>query len=405
MKRIPFFIITLVLALVGGAVAKAQTAMQPPTSAWQGALTEIAHNNVPLQVAQKELQAQQLANGAELRLPDPEAEVAYLFGSPSTVPNRTNVSLTQTLDWGVLLGRRKQLSVANNQQSTLRFQQQWQQVMAQADGLLTQLVYYNRLLNELQQRKALADELSALYQQKFNRGDLNQLELNKMQLNAAVSLAELTRAKADREQLLQQLQQLNGGKRIEVADTLYPQQGEALPPLSQFTAAVAAAPSVQLAQNGVTCSQAALRVAKAEALPQLTVGFQGEYIKQNNYSGLSVGFTLPLWGNARRKVKQAEAEVLVQQLSVDDAKLQQTARIEQQYAQATTLLATAQQLTANLQQTSNAHLLRRSLDLGQISLLDYLLELSFFYTARTAQLEAERDAQLAVSALRWCGGV
>ena len=53
-----------------------------------------------------------------------------------------------------------------------------------------------------------------------------------------------------------------------------------------------------------------------------------------------------------------------------------------------------------MQQMDNAHLLRRSLDLGQISLLDYLLELSFYYTARTAQLEAEREANLAISDLR-----
>ena len=63
-------------------------------------------------------------------------------------------------------------------------------------------------------------------------------------------------------------------------------------------------------------------------------------------------------------------------------------------------MSTAQQLAHSLQQLNNDNLLRRSLILGQMSLLDYLLEISFYYTARTAQLEAERDAQLALSALR-----
>ena len=44
--------------------------------------------------------------------------------------------------------------------------------------------------------------------------------------------------------------------------------------------------------------------------------------------------------------------------------------------------------------------MRRSLEAGQLSLLDYLLEQSFYYSARTALLDAERDAQLALSQLR-----
>ena len=37
---------------------------------------------------------------------------------------------------------------------------------------------------------------------------------------------------------------------------------------------------------------------------------------------------------------------------------------------------------------------------NSLASIDYLLELSFYYTARTAQLEAERDANLAISDLR-----
>ena len=52
-------------------------------------------------------------------------------------------------------------------------------------------------------------------------------------------------------------------------------------------------------------------------------------------------------------------------------------------------------LQRDLAGTDNNYYLRRLLEEGQISLLDYLLELSFYYTARTALLEAERDSQLA----------
>lgn len=363
-------------------------------------LSQVVRNNVQLQVARKALQSQLLANDAERCLSDPEAEVAYLWGSPKGVPGRTNVSVKQTLDWDVLLGYRKQLAKIANKQAHVLYRQQWQQLMTETDQLYTQIVYTNRWLAELQRRSNWAEELSTLYEQKLCKGDVNQIEVNKMQLNAAVSKAELARARAQHNELLQQLQQLNGGQRIEVTDTLYPQAEQPLPPLSQFITAMQTSPVVQLAQTQVEASQATIKAAKANALPALTVGFQGEYIKQNNYSGLSVGVTLPLWGNKRRKVKQAEAELLVQQLGVNDVLQQQIAYMQQQYAQAEALLSTAQHLATSLQQLNNDYLLRRSLTLGQMSLLDYLLEISFYYNARTAQLEAERDAQLALSALR-----
>ena len=72
----------------------------------------------------------------------------------------------------------------------------------------------------------------------------------------------------------------------------------------------------------------------------------------------------------------------------------------QQYATARHLLDASDKLRSDLSTTSNTTLLRRALDEGQISLLDYLLEMSFYYTARTTLLDTERQAQQAISTLR-----
>ena len=74
--------------------------------------------------------------------------------------------------------------------------------------------------------------------------------------------------------------------------------------------------------------------------------------------------------------------------------------IRDRYNAAVSLTECAERLRLQLQSTCNMDLLHRSLDEGQISLPDFLLDSSFYYTARTAQLEAERDAQLALSQLR-----
>lgn len=391
---------TLIILYMVCAAAPILCAQSVLKSGWESWMAQIAQNNTTLKALHRQMQASVLANGSNLSLTDPDAEVAYLVGTPKGVPNRTNVSLTQSLDWDVLLGRRRALAKANNQVAYNDYRLAVQQVLTEADEQFTTLVYYNKLCGELSQRQTLAEEIERLYQQKFERGDINQLEVNKVRLNASVCRADWARANNERQQILAKLQRLNGGHAVAFTDTIYPLAGKALPPLVDFQSALAGSLAVQTAQAAVAQSEAEIKVAKAEGLPALTVGFQGEYIKQNNYSGLSLGFSVPLWGNSRKKIRKAEAELAANRLTVDDVIYQERAQVAKLYVSAQQLQQAANALQKDMQLMNNDQLLRRSLELGQISLLDYLLELSFYYTARTSQLEAERDAQLAVSALR-----
>lgn len=391
---------TLIILYMVCAAAPILCAQSVLKSGWESWMAQIAQNNTTLKALHRQMQASVLANGSNLSLTDPEAEVAYLVGTPKGVPNRTNVSLTQSLDWDVLLGRRRALAKANNQVAYNDYRRAVQQVLTEADEQFTSLVYYNKLCGELSQRQTLAEEIERLYQQKFERGDINQLEVNKVRLNASVCRADWARANNERQQILANLQRLNGGHAVAFTDTVYPLAGKALPPLVDFQSALAGSLAVQTAQAAVAQSEAEIKVAKAEGLPALTVGFQGEYIKQNNYSGLSLGFSVPIWGNSRKKIRKAEAELAANRLTVVDVIYQERAQVAKLYASAQQLQQAANALQKDMQLMNNDQLLRRSLELGQISLLDYLLELSFYYTARTSQLEAERDAQLAVSALR-----
>lgn len=391
---------TLIILYMLCAAAPILCAQSVIKSGWESWMAQIAQNNTTLKALHRQMQASVLANGSNLCLSDSEAEVAYLVGTPKGVPNRTNVSLTQSLDWDVLLGRRRALAKANNQVAYNDYRRAVQQVLTEADEQFTSLVYYNKLCGELSQRQTLAEEIERLYQQKFERGDINQLEVNKVRLNASVCRADWARANNERQQILANLQRLNGGQTVAFTDTVYPLAGKALPPLVDFQSALVGSLAVQTAQAAVAQSEAEIKVAKAEGLPALTVGFQGEYIKQNNYSGLSLGFSVPIWGNSRKKIRKAEAELAANRLTVDDVIYQERAQVAKLYVSAQQLQQAANALQKDMQLMNNDQLLRRSLELGQISLLDYLLELSFYYTARTSQLEAERDAQLAVSALR-----
>ena len=361
-------------------------------------LDTIARNNPTLRAAQAGRQAAEAANRTDTRLPDPEAEVAYLVGSPKGVPGRTNVSLTQSLDWGVLTKRRQLLAEAADRTAASQYREARRVVLGEALQQLVLLIHANRTLAELDSRLSLASQVEQLCQKKLEQGALTELELNKARLNVAMAKADRQRACDERETVLARLRTLNGGQPLHCADTLYSLPARELCLAGTSLTAVRPA-AVEGAEAAVSQAQAELKLAQTQQWPTFNVGFQGEYIRQNNYSGLSLGLSLPLWGNGRAEVRRRKAELLATQLNLADIQ-QQAGASQLQLSQTTRrLLQVADELHQGLLATQNTQLLQRALQAGQISLLDYLLECSFYYSARTAWLEAERDAYLAAAEL------
>lgn len=399
MIRYKIFLLTLT-AFVALSASAQTDATASAEGRFAAVLNSVADRNTTLRAASASLSATELQNRAASALADPEAEVTYAKGSPKGVPARTNVSFTQTLDWGTLTGRRTAAASASNRSAAARYAVERKEVMAEADELLVRLVYDNKRCAELAQRLQTAEALQALFAKRLERGDANQMEINKVQLNTAVARAEVQRAEAERRATLQSLSRLAGGEAVAFSDTVYPHTFAALPPLSSLHSALASSAETKVAEAEIVENEAMVRLARSQTWPALTVGFQGEYVKDNNYNGLSLGLSVPLWGGTRRELKVAQSRIVASQLEAADVKLQQSALLAERYRTASALSESADSLASNLRAASNGTLLRHALEEGQISLLDYLLESSFYYGARTAQLEAERDAQLALSALR-----
>lgn len=382
------------LLVAAGLLAAASLHAQSPAL-----LDTIARNNPTLRAALAGRRAAEAANRAETRLPNPEAEVAYLAGSPSGVPNRTNVSLTQELDWGVLTGRRKGLVEAADRTAAARQRGVYREVMADALEQLVLLVHGNRMVAEMEARLALAQQVEGLCLKLYDKGDLTEPEMNKARLNTVVAKADRQRAADERAAVMARLRALNGGLSFVCNDTVYSLPADDLCRAAE-TRSLPRTAAVEGAEAAVAEAEAEVKLARAQQWPSFTVGFQGEYIRQNNYSGLSLGLSLPLWGNKRAEVRRREAELLASRLDLADTQLTAGAQQELLAQKTRRLLQVADELHQGLLATSNSRLLQRSLELGQISLLDFLLETSFYYAARTAWLEAERDAYLSAAAIR-----
>lgn len=369
-------------------------------SSLQRIVREIVKNNTQLKAFRQQANAQVLSNSAELRLPDPDVDIAYLFNTPNTANNRTNVSISQSLDWDVLTGRRKALANITNTAVEKNYLLQTAQVMNEADEALIDVIYYNILCKELSQREAVSTDLLRLYTKKYDEGGATSIELNKLRLNVSVCKAALNRARSGRSKALGVLQVLNGGQPLVVNDTTYFFDNEKLPPLSKMLSECANNSTITLAKANASVSQQAVSVAKLQKYPTLKVGFQGEYNKEEKYSGVSLGFSIPLWGNSRKRFKQTLVKAKADQAEVLSTEEKFSTMVKLTYQQAEELLLTSQNLQTELMETDSGTLLRKALDEGQMSLIDFLLEQSFYNEARSSLIDAQHEAQLSMAKLR-----
>lgn len=108
---------------------------------------------------------------------------------------------------------------------------------------------------------------------------------------------------------------------------------------------------------------------------------------------------MPLWQNTHR-VRQAKASAETAQLRADEQKQLFLSTLRTQYAAVMGLQKTWQGYHDALQMTNSADLLLQALQAGQISMLEYMMELSIYYDATAQALAAQRDYYTALAELQ-----
>ena len=195
------------------------------------------------------------------------------------------------------------------------------------------------------------------------------------------------------------MQRLNGGEPIAFDQAVYaqpvlPQDFEAW-----YDEAAAANPALAYARQNVELKRREMKLGKLSGLPQISAGYMSELVPESNFRGITLGLSVPLWSN-RNRVKQAKAAVVAAELQQKDATVQFYERLRNQYDRTLGLQRTAGEYRKALAELDNTQLLRRALDAGEISLLDYIVELGLYYTTVDEALAAERDYELALTELQ-----
>ncbi len=361
-------------------------------------LTEVVKNNTTLGALRKSVDAEKIGNKTGIYLQNPEVAFNYLWGSPSAIGNRTDFSISQTFDFPTAYGFKNQISDLKNEQTELEYQKQLMDIQLKTSLICFDLIYTNALHGELTKRVEYAQSIAKSYQIKFEAGETNILEYNKSQLNLLNVSKALESNGIERNALLAELAGLNGGQAVDFTGSVF-QIMELPADFEQwYMLAEQKNPTFSWLKKEIEISQKQTGLIKAMSLPKLQTGYMSESVIGQQFQGVAVGLTIPLWEN-KNKVKYAVANSQALESIVADNKIQFYNQLKALHTKTIALQKNVNEYRSGLFSFDSSELSKKALDQGEISLINYLMEFSLYYESVNKLLELERDMNKAMSEL------
>ena len=355
----------------------------------ESVLNEIEKNNTTLTALQQSMEAKQLENKTNIYLQNPEVEFNYLWGN-DVIGNRKDFSAIQTFDFPTTYKYKKEISNIKNEQVALEYQKQRKDLLLEARLISYDLVYNNALLLELSKRLNHAQSIANSYKSKFDIGETNILEYNKAQLNLLNLSNEMESLNVKRDALLGELTRLNGGIPIKFNVNEFPTTSIPADFEQWYAQAEQSNPLLNWLKKEMESTEKQVGLNRAMSLPKLKAGYMSENVIGQDFQGITLGLSIPLWEN-KNKVKYAQANIIAVEKAATNQKNQFYNRLKLLHAKAIGLQNNANDYKSKLQTFDSSELLKKALDKGEITLIDYILELSIYYESINKLLRSELE--------------
>ena len=354
-------------------------------------LRSIETNNKSLQANTKMTDAQKLEAQTGKFLANPSVEWEQMWGNRNNPGSEYTLTVKQSLDFPTTYSNKNKL--ANLKANTIGFQSAAyrQQLLLNAKQTCIEIIYLRKQKSLLDERLANAETMFALYKKRFESGDANQLELNKIQLELLNAQNQSRLNKAALTAAEEQLRNLNGGKPITFDATDYP-AGEELINFDQLQAAfMDADPNLKSLTGDQEIANREVKLSRSLTLPKFDVGYKrnaaSDHVASN---GFMVGVSIPLFEN-KNTVKKTKAQAEFATASLEDNRLNLKTNLQQLYQQAEALQISRADYAKVLEQQRNIELLNKALNAGQLSVIDYFTELSTIYDSHQSYLDVEKE--------------
>lgn len=341
-------------------------------------LKDAEAKNPALLAASKQAEADKASALVGFLIPNPEVEAAYFLGSPTEIGNRWDLSISQSFEMPSVLVRRARLRNLQAQAANISYQVLRNATLLEAQQLCADLIYYRNVSQIYSRRCQSAIRLAQLYQKRYDAGDCSILDYNRAQMNLADVQNQAAQAALMEDHAIHDLRTLMNDDSYVFAQYEYaPVLVE--PSFEQWYADLEMRnPVLQQLDNAAAQSLQQSQLAKAEWLPEMSVGYASENVVGEVFRGVKVGLSIPLWSQPRAvKAARLQSEASSQSLSAQRTQL--FTQLRCMFHRHEALIRNVANLRTAFSQFGGVQLLDKALQAGEIGLEEYLQQVDFYY--------------------------
>ena len=336
---------------------------------------------------------------AENSLPGPEVEFERLYNSADHGDNRWGVSVSQDIPWPGVFGRRSKAAEAMTTAAGLREQAARNELELKVRQLLINYVEAKKTHSLNHKIAHSLDEMYRHYRQAYDNGEATIIDVNKAKIEAIRAMME----DKQNEDLIaayeEEIKAMAPGIDLTAGLTaLEEYAAPGLDSLDSYLAAYDNSPERALAIHETELQKASAKLASASLWPGIKIGYMHEFEENTHFNGFSIGLSLPSW-NVKATRRASEARALEASFAAEALRTEAMQQLRSEYIRARSFKEQIAAFAPAVEGVNNIALLRRALDGGELSLLEYLQESAYFIQAMREFTRLNHDYALSLAIL------
>lgn len=355
----------------------------------QEAADAILGRNGERLITEMERNARDLETMTIANAPDPEIEGDYLV-APAGEKDRWGVGINYEIDWPGVYKARRDLGRAMREENLAESNETIYNKYFEILSEIGRYIYTGRRLTVMQGILAVTDSLQQATEKGFRGGQMSRLDMTKVSLEQGKVKAAIAALMAEKKETEGRLKSLNGGygclPLLESIDTKW--EMTPVGSLDFYLSEAKMHPEMIRAAAEFSVAGRNVGVARAEGLPGFKIGYAHEFEEGMHFNGANLGISIPIFSN-RGKVKAAEAEKSA-------AEYRMTVTSDRIESEITSLYDELQFLDQSLEvpkkvfeETDYNTLLLKAYKGGELSMIDYLQERTWFYESHLEYLDLQ----------------
>lgn len=329
--------------------------------------------------------------------PNPQVSMGYFPGLPRETGEKITWSVSQTLDFPTRYRRLKTLGRNNYEQAQLEYHNSVLSYLSDARSAVIELIALRKQIEVTEKRLEHIVQMEDAYRKMLDEGEVTIIDHNKIRLEGAGMKNTLREYRSREDELLVFLDMVSGNNSSLLDQSAYPlfEEPEAESLLEEKKAMH---PAFKIPGKEIEIANSRLDVVKTKSLPGLQLGFASEIVAASEFTGPTLGISIPLWENKGRidaeKAKKNHYEAEYNKLMLI---YENEFRIL--YARYISVKNAMHELKETYGESASEILLNKALEAGGISLIEYFTELAAFYDIEDRIIGLEKEYYILLSEL------